>query len=136
MQLLLLVALLVDVIIIIIFIIVTIIITIVLLYVLYYYYYYVVVVVVRLLYGLMLRKGGKASKGGGVARKSLVLRFLGCCEGDELGEFINLLTTPFLSANKDGELAIIISHVYFTIRYFVGTQTTAFCSACIANLLI
>ena len=103
-------------------------------YVLYYYYY--VVVVVRLLYGLMLRKGGKASKGGGVARKSLVLRFLGCCEGDELGEFINLLTTPFLSANKDGELAIIISHVYFTIRYFVGTQTTAFCSACIANLLI
>ena len=62
----------------------------------------IIVFLLRLLYGQMLKKGGGASKGGGVARK-LVLRFLGGCEGNELGEFINLLTTPFHSISTDSK---------------------------------
>ena len=53
----------------------------------------------------MLKKvgGGSGSKGGGVARKGLVLRFLGGCEGSELEEFISLLTTPFKSISSQSK---------------------------------
>lgn len=53
--------------------------------------------------------GRSTSKAGGSGRKGLVLRFLGGCEGNELGEFIDLLTTPFYSASKEGIRNVICS---------------------------
>lgn len=60
----------------------------------------------RLLYGRMQRQGGhNTTKAGGAGRRSLVLRFLGGCEGTELTEFIQLLTLPFHGILKEkGEI--------------------------------
>ena len=66
----------------------------------------------------MQRQGGHSTtKGGGAGRRGLVLRFLGGCEGNELTEFIQLLTLPFRDILKGEFVCEFFVHVHTCILH-------------------
>ena len=62
----------------------------------------------------MQRQGGHSTtKAGGAGRKSLVLRFLGGCKGNELTQFMELLTQPFHCVLERGLFVLFFSLLLF-----------------------
>ena len=71
----------------------------------------------RILFGRLRSKGSSKFQGKASAsvRSSIVLRFLGGCQAEELGMFISLLLEP-LGHHAQGEGASVSQRSYFTAK--------------------
>ena len=73
----------------------------------------------RILYGRMLRQGGhNTGKSGGASRRGIVLRFLAGCQGDEMKEFIKLLTLPFQGLTGNQPPAVEMVFTFIPVFFF------------------